>query len=163
MHPALPAELWWRVAVFADEVGAVRGLERAVRDLRPERSLLFRTWSWLDEVDIEQYNTQPDPGYILADISEDLDSKIWPSRSVFLDDYPSVHSVCRYHSSSLSVFFSLLRLSRADIIARNGLASPDGLPVSRRVRSVHQSYRLPRSLVRRLRSRGSYQVLALAY
>ena len=74
MPPLVPLELVWLIAVYANHARVVRLLCRAARDLRPERSVLHRCWSWMLDEDFSVYGNA---GELLLDLYVEIEPCMW--------------------------------------------------------------------------------------
>ena len=134
----VPLELVWCIALYAGNVLHVRLLCRAARALRPERSVLHRCWAWLREEDFQDYDHV---GHFLSDLYDDLEPLMWgPERRLPPKQRARLRRPCAQR-----------------LLYREPLAHVPRY----RVRAVHEIYRIPLSLVRHLRYRKRWQVLAL--
>ena len=147
----LPPEVWWLVGVFADEVLNMRALCRATARVRPERSLLYRHWSWIVDEDVRQcYN---DVGDFVQELLNDIENRMWGG------------ALERAHGSLRRALYAR-RTPRCQRRAYDGsLAYGDWVCLERRYRPAraHAAFRLPRMTVNGLRRRGRWQALALIF
>lgn len=152
---SIPAELWWKIGVFADNILGVRLLHSDVTRLRPERTLLPRYFSWVLEL------SDDDWAYYFQYRKDFLHDIAFSFRKTFSD--PLIPRTIRYRRLvcrtplrmwPLHVYRSRLQASR-----ETALMIPSG---RRTYKHAHEMYRLPFFIVNKLRKKH-LQVLALVY
>ena len=140
MPPLVPLELVWLIAVYANHARVVRLLCRAARDLRPERSVLHRCWSWMLDEDFSVYGNA---GELLLDLYVEIEPCMWgpPDR----------------RPSRASARARLRRPCPQRLLYREPLAHVPRY----QERRVHEIFRIPKHLINHLRRNQRWQVLAL--
>lgn len=155
--------LWWKIGVYADAIPVVRLLNREACRLRPERSVLYRSWSWmapLSSLDITVPNSRRhySLGDYLDDLRFSLEDVVWPdhyskvSYNIKLFRRKTVRSPHIYGEILCSSFGDVRDLWERDLER----------PVYLREERLHVMYRVPSILLRKLRKHHP-QVLALVY
>ena len=154
-HLHLPAELWWRIGVFANEILNIRSLCRATARARPERSVLHRHWSWLledeDFRDVRTYYNNV--GEFLQDLLVDMEKRMWGGV------LNRAHRPCRRALYARKA----LRCQRSAYTGTLAYGPWVCLDLHYAPQGAHAAFRLPRMLVRSLRRQQRWQALALIF
>ena len=150
----VPAELWWRVGVFADAILNIRTLCRATARARPERSVLHRHWSWvLDEDCRDARRCYNNVGEYVYDLLVDLERRMWGG--ALNEAYRPCRRALYAHKA--------LRCQRKAYTGTLPYGEWVCLDLHYAPQGAHAAFRLPRMLVRALRRQKRWQALALIF